>query len=323
MVNVYKAENNGLVKKSLTNSNIKDLNPIETRTWIDLNKPTLEILQSLSKLTNIPMSLLNSALDEEESAHIDNEDDNVLIVLDVPHIDKETNNISTKPFIIAYNSDYFLTISKYNNTLIPNLLNKVKNLKPQKQLRFTLLIIYNLAKEFISTLKHIDNQTKDVEKRLHTSMKNKEIFELMDINKTFVYISNAISANKVVLNKLLKSSLYKKYDEDIDLIEDTEVELNQAAEMCNLYRDILAGTMDAFASIISNNLNIVMKTLTIITIVISIPTLIASIFGMNVDLPFVDENKYGFYIIIAISAVLVILGAILLIYFTRNKKPKK
>ena len=131
-------------------------------------------------------------------------------------------------------------------------------------------------------------------------MKNKEIFELMDINKTFVYISNAISANKVVLNKLLKSSLYKKYDEDIDLIEDTEVELNQAAEMCNLYRDILAGTMDAFASIISNNLNIVMKTLTIITIVISIPTLIASIFGMNVDLPFVDENKYGFYIIIAI-----------------------
>ena len=93
--------------------------------------------------------------------------------------------------------------------------------------------------------------------------------------------------------------------------------------MCNLYRDILAGTMDAFASIISNNLNIVMKTLTIITIVISIPTLIASIFGMNVDLPFVDENKYGFYIIIAISAVLAILGAILLIYFTRNKKPKK
>lgn len=323
MVNVYKTENNELVKKSLTNSNIKDLNPIETRTWIDLNKPTLEILQSLSKLTNIPMSLLNSALDEEESAHIDNEDDNVLIVLDVPCIDKETNNISTKPFIIAYNSDYFLTISKYNNTLIPNLLNKVKNLKPQKQLRFTLLIIYNLAKEFISTLKHIDSQTKDVEKRLHTSMKNKEIFELMDINKTFVYISNAISANKVVLNKLLKSSLYKKYDEDIDLIEDTEVELNQAAEMCNLYRDILAGTMDAFASIISNNLNIVMKTLTIITIVISIPTLIASIFGMNVDLPFVDENKYGFYIIIAISAVLAILGAILLIYFTRNKKPKK
>ena len=323
MVNVYKAENNELVKKSLTNSNIKDLNPIETRTWIDLNKPTLEILQSLSKLTNIPMSLLNSALDEEESAHIDNDDDNVLIVLDVPYIDKNTSNISTKPFIIAYNSDYFLTISKYNNTLIPNLLNKVKNLKPQKQLRFTLLIIYNLAKEFISTLKHIDSQTKDVEKRLHTSMKNKEIFELMYINKTFVYISNAISANKVVLNKLLKSSLYKKYDEDIDLIEDTEVELNQAAEMCNLYRDILAGTMDAFASIISNNLNIVMKTLTIITIVISIPTLIASIFGMNVDLPFVDENKYGFYIIIAISAVLAILGAILLIYFTRNKKPKK
>ncbi len=294
---------------------------IEKKTWLEFSDAKPETLKLIADKTNIPLDFLLSSLDEEESARIDNDDGAVLIVLDVPCIGEEGTTYITNPFIIAYNDDYFITIDRFKTTLIQSFLTKTRSIQPAKHVRFTLNLIYQLSREFISKLRKIDIMTKEIEKRLHTATKNKEIFNMMDINKSLVYFSTALSADKAVLAKLLKSQAYKKYEEDFELMEDTEVELNQAIEMCTIYREILSGMIDSFASIISNNLNIVMKTLTVITIVISIPTLIASIYGMNVQLPLQDD-KNGFIIVITIAIFLSILCAIGLILITNKTKRK-
>ena len=178
----------------------------------------------------------------------------------------------------------------------------------------------SMVESYFSDL-NIDKKTKEVEGILHSSMKNKELFQLMSINKSLVYLSTSLNANKVVLTKVARLPEYKKYEADFDLLEDVEIENNQAIEMCSIYRDILAGSMDAYASIISNNLNIVMKILAIITLIISIPNLIASLFGMNVDVP-TNNTKAGFWIIIAISCCLSIIGSVALWYFSSKRKIK-
>lgn len=300
---------------------LNDDNFPDKGSWISTSLPTRDNLAFISKKSNINYDFLLSSLDEEETARVDTEDDSVLIVLDVPFLDETTNNYSTKPFIISYNDDFYVTVSQYNKTLIPATLFKTRGIEPQKHVRLTLNIIYQLSKEFIYVLKRIDERTKEIEKSTRNSMKNKELFELMDISKSLVYFATALNSNKAVLQKLLRSPNYKKYEDDFDLMEDTEVEINQAIEMCNIYRGILNAMMDANASIINNNLNVVMKSLTIITIVISIPTLITSALGMNFDpenspLYF---NKYGFYIVLGFAAIMSVVFALILLFYTNRK----
>ncbi len=300
---------------------LNDDNFPDKGSWISTSLPTRDNLAFISKKSNINYDFLLSSLDEEETARVDTEDDSVLIVLDVPFLDESTNNYSTKPFIISYNDDFYVTVSQYNKTLIPATLFKTRGIEPQKHVRLTLNIIYQLSKEFIYVLKRIDERTKEIEKNTRNSMKNKELFELMDISKSLVYFATALNSNKAVLQKLLRSPNYKKYEDDFDLMEDTEVEINQAIEMCNIYRGILNAMMDANASIINNNLNVVMKSLTIITIVISIPTLITSALGMNFDpenspLYF---NKYGFYIVLGFAAIMSVVFALILLFYTNRK----
>lgn len=297
---------------------------LEKKTWLEISDPSQSSLEIVAEKTGIPLHFLLSALDEEESARIDNENGSVLIVLDVPCLSEPGSDVYiTQPFIIAYNSDYYVTMNRFSETLLPNLFKNRQKLviEPQKAVRLSLNIIYQMSKEFIFYLRKIDAHTKDIELRLHSSMKNRELFELLDINKTLVYFSTSLSANKSVLMKLLKSAAYVKYDADFDLMEDAEVEINQAIEMCSIYREILTGMMDAFGTIISNNLNIVMKTLAVITIVISVPTLVASIYGMNVRLPF-QESPMGFAIVMAVAVVLAVLSGIFLYFSTRHNRDK-
>ena len=307
MTRIYKEGTNALNKIEI--EKVDDSTIIEERTWIEVTDPTQESLEAISKKTNIPLHFLMSSLDEEESARIDNENGSVLIVLDVPCLSSpNSDSYITQPFIIAYNEKYYVTINRFSDTLLPNLFkyNQRNSLEPHKPVRLSLNIIYQMSKEFIYYLRKIDAHTKDIELRLH---------------KTLVYFSTSLSANKAVLMKLLKSANYVKYDADKDLMEDTEVELNQAIEMCSIYREILAGMMDAFGTIISNNLNIVMKTLAVITIVISVPTLVASIYGMNVELPLEHQN-WAFYVIMAIALIAAILAGIFLYYSTKHNRNK-
>ena len=322
MVKIYTERNLELEERSIPG--IDEDTSIDPRSWIALSHADSQTLSILAEKTGLPPHFLMVALDEEETARLDTEDGAVLIVLDAPvDSDDDKSIYTTKPFIIAYSSSCFVTINQYDEFLTSDMLAKRKNIEPQKHVRTTLNLIYQMSKEFIYYLRQIDDQTKKIENSLHSSMRNKELFELMAINKSLVYFSTALSANKAVLQKLLKSPSYKKFEADLDLMEDTRVELDQAIEMCSIYRKIIDGMMTAFSSIISNNLNLVMKTLSVITIVISIPTLIASIYGMNFDdIPLAHE-PWGFWVVIAIAVVLAIIGAVLLVYFTRKNRGKK
>ncbi len=324
MITIYKEEKNKLVL-----SKKKDNDPIRLykKTWVNVVDPTAEELKKISKSSKIPSDFLLASLDNEESARTDRDGNNVLIVLDVPIvIRKEENNddinaFETIPFVIAYNDDYFVTTCKSDTYLVSQMLTKAKKVEPHKHVRLTLLIMMALAQQFIWCLKQIDKKSKEIENKLHTSQKNKELLELMTLNKMLVYFSTALNSDKAVSEKLKRSKEFTQYTDDLDLMEDVQVEFNQAIEMCSIYRDILAGMMDAFASIISNNLNIVMKVLAIITLVISIPTLIASFWGMNVKVP-LGESDLAFWIIIGISAVSAIVGAIALFILEKRKRSK-
>ena len=184
--------------------------------------------------------------------------------------------------------------------------------------RFVLQILYKNSSAYLNYLRSIDRKSEEVENKLHKSTKNSELIELLKLEKSLVYFTTSLRSNEVVLEKLLRTEVVKKYEDDADLLEDVIVENKQAIEMANIYSGILSGTMDAFASVISNNLNIVMKVLAIITIVMAIPTMIFSAYGMNLNqssMPFAS-SPFAFPIIIAISVLIsIVVGFV----FTKMK----
>lgn len=299
------------------------LDKIERNMWIHVSEPTPDIIEVLSKKANIDKDILLEVMDEEESARLDVDDDYTLIVLDIPIFNNGV--YETYPFIIIYNDDYYITLCKKRTQLLSLMKKKFRTMEPHKHVRLTLQIMYRIASKYIASLKYIDNKKNELEIAIRSSMKNKDLLSLMSLNKSLVYFSTSLNANKVVLNKVKRLEQYKRYEVDFDLMEDVEVENNQAIETCIIYRDILAGLIDANASIISNNLNISMRVLAIITLIIEIPTLVASIFGMNVKLPFMN-NEYGFYIIIGISAAMSLVSGFVLYMMSRRsriRRPKK
>ncbi len=314
-------EKDGKLEKQIVQ--IDDVKELIKGSWIEITAPSSEEIEWFQSKLNVPTEFITSALDEEETAHIDSEDNAKLIVLDVPLYDpikNSKNAYTTTPFAIIHTEEHLITVSAQETDLVKNLLLKNKKIEPHKRVRMTLLFLYRLAMTYVTYLKKIDSQTKEVEKELHHSMRNKELFDLMELNKSLVYFSTALNANKVVLNKLTRSAEFKKYEDDFDLLEDTEIEVNQAIEMCSVYRDILAGMMDAFASIISNNLNIVMKALAVITIVLAIPTLVASFYGMNFDNIPLSGSNMGFYNVVIGSFLLSAIGGLILYRYTNKLK---
>ncbi|OOO63130.1 magnesium transporter, partial [Clostridium tepidum] len=175
-----------------------------------------------------------------------------------------------------------------------------------------LQILYRIASYFLLYLRQIDKKSLMIEKKLHKSMKNKELILLLSLEKSLVYFSTSLKANEITLEKMLKLDIIQKYPEDQDVLEDVIIENKQAIEMANIYSNILSGTMDAFASVISNNLNIVMKFLASITIVMSIPNIIFGSFGMNVNgIPF-NKSAQGFWLAYGVTAILCIICIIIL-----------
>ena len=296
---------------------------IKRKSWIHLTQPTSEEISKVSKITNIPANVINSTLDAEETAHIDIDDDFTLVVVDTPVMEVEDqypdiHKFSASPFGIIFNNDYFITTTLQSSSIEKDLTSRwMKNFATNKHIKLTIQILFRNAAKFVTLLKYVDKDSELIQARLHESMNNKELFELMSLGKSLVYLSTGLNANQLVLERIKRLELFRQYEEDVDLIEDAIIENRQAMEMCSIHRDILNGAMDAFASVISNNVNTVMKTLTVVTMVLTIPTLVASLFGMNVDLPF-EEN--GFLIALFISLVLSIIGAFMLIEYTKGTK---
>ncbi|MFQ8833973.1 MAG: magnesium transporter CorA family protein, partial [Ruthenibacterium lactatiformans] len=188
----------------------------------------------------------------------------------------------------------------------------VKNFSTKKKNRMTLQLLYRNATLFLFYLREVDKASSRVENELHLSMKNKELIQMLGLEKSLVYFSTSLKGNEIVLEKLLRMDFVKDYPDDTELLEDVIIENKQAIEMSNIYRDILSGTMDAFASVISNNLNIVMKVLAAVTIILTIPSIIFGLWGSNVPVPF-ESSPYGFFAIIGIAALCTAVAVVVMV----------
>lgn len=258
--------------------------------WIHCVAPDEQEINSLISDFHIEPDFLRASLDEEESSHIDSEDGNTLIIIDIPVVEKHDKNISysTMPLGIMITEKNVITVCLSDNPLLSEFTEGVvRNVNPNLKTQFVLHMMLRMATKYLQYLKQIDKISDHVERELRKSMKNKELIQLLEIEKSLVYFSSSLKSNEVTLEKVMRGRYIKLYEEDQDLLEDVLIEIKQAIEMASIYLNILSGTMDAFASVISNNLNIVMKVLASITLIISIPTVISGLYGMNVEgLPF-------------------------------------
>ena len=254
--------------------------------WIDVVNPDEREINGLIQEYALEPDFLRAALDEEESSRIETEDDNTLIIIDAPVAEKSDTGVTyiTMPIGILVTPHHVITVSLRENAIIAEFAEGVvKGVQTELKTQFVLRIMLRVATRFLQFLKQIDKVSSVLEKQLRKSMKNKELIQLLDVQKSLVYFSTSLKADETTLEKLMRGRYIKLYEDDQDLLEDVLIEIKQAIEMSGIYLNILSGTMDAFASVISNNLNIVMKILASITIVISIPNIIAGFYGMNVE----------------------------------------
>ena len=296
----------------LKNGKTTEIEEFKKGSWINLVNPSDDEIKKVCDNIKIQEDFIRYSLDLEEKARIDQEEDDntVLFVVDVPIIEKEEDSVlyTTMPLgMIVVRDDYFITVSLRKNKVIDDFeKGKVKSFATYKKSRFILQILYANSSYFLTYLKQINKETEVTEARLKDSMKNKELLKMLSLEKSLVYFSTSLKSNEVVMEKTMKGKILKLYEEDEDLLEDAIIENKQAIEMGKIYSDILSGTMDAYASLISNNLNVVMKFLTSITLVIAVPTMISSFWGMNLDLPF-EHSSWGFPVIVAIAVALTLL----------------
>jgi magnesium transporter len=286
------------------NNEISRADAFEEGVWVNLAKPDEAEIAKVSTALGVDIDYLKAALDEEERARIESDNGQTLIIVDIPVVEAEgkMNVYTTIPLGIILIKHLIITVCLREDTLLNDFKdNKVKAFLTQFKTRFVLQILYRNATRYLQYLKHIDKTSSRIEQDLHKSMKNKELIQMLKLEKSLVYFSTALKSNEVVLEKLMKYEHVKNYADDTDLLDDVIIENKQAIEMANIYSSILTGTMDAFASVISNNLNIVMKFLTSVTIVMAIPTMISSFFGMNVDIPLKSPLSFWIIVIMALA----------------------
>lgn len=278
--------------------------------WINLVNPSENEIKKVCESVQIQDDFIRDALDFEEKARIDQEEDDntTLFVVDVPVTERgEEGEVlyTTVPLgMIVVRDDFFITVSLRKNKIIESFeKRKIKNFQTYKKTRFIFQVLYLNSSFYLSYLKQINKETEVAEYILKNSMRNKELLKMLTLEKGLVYFTTSLKSNELVMEKALRGKIIKLYDEDEEILEDAITENRQAIEMAQIYNNILNGTMDAYASIISNNMNGVMKTLTSITIILAVPTMISSFWGMNVNLP-LQDNPLGFIVMISISIAL-------------------
>ena len=290
---------------------LQEIREFKKGSWINLVNPSENEIKKVCENINIQEDFIRDALDYEEKARIDKEEDDntILFVVDVPISEKgEENEIyTTMPLgMIVVRDEFFLTVSLRKNKIIESFeKRKIKNFQTYKKTRFIFQILYLNSSYYLNYLKQINKETEIAEYILKNSMQNKELLKLLSLEKSLVYFTTSLKSNEIVMEKTLRGKIVKLYEEDEEILEDAITENRQAIEMAQIYSNILNGTMDAYASIISNNLNGVMKFLTSITIILEVPTMISSFWGMNVKLPF-ENSPMGFLIMVLIAIIMTI-----------------
>ena len=294
---------------NLETNELEEIREFKKGAWINLVNPSENEIKKLCENLHIEEDFIRYALDYEEKARIDQEedDDTTLFIVDVTIIEKKEDSdvYTTMPLgMIVVRDDFFVTVSLRKNKIIENFeKSRIKNFQTYKKTRFIFQILYQNASYYLTYLKQINKETEIAEYILKNSMKNKELLKLLNLEKSLVYFTTSLKSNEIVMEKTLRGKIVKLYEEDEEILEDAITENRQAIEMAQIYSNILNGTMDAYASIISNNLNGVMKFLTSITIILAVPTMISSFWGMNVGLP-LQNSPWGFAVMVIISIIL-------------------
>lgn len=290
--------------------------------WINIYPPfNLDNLKQLGEELNIPLDFLTDSLDPDERSRFEEEDDAKLIVLNSPirnkNVVEDDALYVTIPIGIILTKDYVITISSYPNEVLDSFTNrKVINFDPAVKGNFVIDIFDKTVFYFIRYLKDLNRKRNQFEDRLEDSMKNEDLLKMSNIQNSLVYFNTAIRANELLVAKLKRVDFLELESErDRDLLEDVMIDNSQALEMSMVYTNILNSAMDTFASMISNNLNNVMRRLTSITIILMIPTLVASFYGMNMPLPF-EKSPAAFWGALMVSLIL----ALLVIYYMRKKR---
>lgn len=302
---------------------LKELEGPKPSCWINISSPfSQEELEEVAQEYEIPLDFLTDSLDIDERSRYEVEDDVRLIVINTPLLNNQESENKpvyvTVPIGIILTADNVITITSFENPILKKFLdNKVKNFDPSDERSFVLHLFEQTVFRYLNCLKKLNLKRNHIEEELYDSSRNRELHRLLSIEKSLVYFVNSLSSNELLKMKMKRTDFLKiRKDEDLtDLFEDIIIDNSQALEMANVYTNILNGTMEAYASIISNNLNVVIQRLTLITIILMVPTLVASLYGMNVPLPFKD-SPYAFSVIIIFSIII----SLLLAWFFRRKR---
>ncbi|OUN23189.1 magnesium transporter [Flavonifractor sp. An82] len=287
------------------------LDSVQDGCWVNLTYPSEDELNTVAVTLGVEPTFLRAALDEEETSRIDTEEGQTLIIIDAPSVEKDDAVVySTLPLGIIVTEKHIITVCLKETSILKDFQDGlVRNADTQKRTQFILYMLLQVAKRFLQYLKQIDKIYNYMERQLYKSQRNKELIQLLDLEKSLVYFNTSLKANEVTLEKILRGRIITLYEEDHDLLEDVLIEVRQAIEMANIYSSIISGMMDAFASVISNNLNVIMKVLTSITILLTIPNIFFSFYGMNVaNLPL---DQFWWFPLVLSLGVIVVTGIIL------------
>ena len=287
------------------------LEDIEEGCWVNLTHPTEAELDRVSSALDIDQTFLRAALDEEETSRVDTDEGQTLIIIDLPSAE-ETEPVlySTFPLGIIVTEKCIVTVCTRETSIIRSFQEgTIRQAQTQKKTSCIFYILLQVAKRYLFYLRQIDKIYNQMEKKLYKSQRNKELMQLLDVEKSLVYFNTSLKANEVTLEKLLRGRIVTLYDEDQDLLEDVLIEVRQAIETTNIYSSIVSSMMETFASVISNNLNVIMKVLTSITILLTIPNIVYGFYGMNVrGLPL---DQFWWFPLVLSVVIVVIVGIIL------------
>ena len=287
----------------------------EKDSWIKVTSPTQEEVAKLSKELNIPLSFLMDPLDVDERARVEKDDGYTLAVIRIPWFDEKNKKVpfSTLPLGIIMNSERIITVcARDTEVLLDFLVGKIRNFSIEHRVRFLIQVFLRVSLLYLKYLRQINTMTEHVERELHKALKNEELIKLLDIEKSLVFFITSLKSNEIMMDRLFRANIIAIDEDSKELLEDVIIETRQAIEMANIYSSIESGMMDAFASVISNNLNVVMKFLTSVTIILMLPTLVVSVYGMNVPLPF-QRSPHAFLIVVGFSFLLSVLGVVIFI----------
>ena len=301
---------------------LHEIDAIEKGCWVNIAPPFNSIeLEHLAEDLSIPLDFLTDPLDIDERTRFEIEDDTRLIVVNTPALNEESETETlyiTVPIGIIVTPEHILTVSSYDTAVMQQFIeNKVRNFTPSDYALFVLQILEQNVYTYLRCLKDINVRRNTIEQDVYRSSRNQDLKRLLSLEKSLVYFVTALSSNALLKQRMQRMNLFaiQQDEEKADLLEDIIIDNSQAQEMAHIYSNILKNTMDALASMISNNLNEVMKRLTLITIILMVPTLVASFYGMNVKLP-LHDNPYAFAVLFGGSMSF----SISMILFFRSKR---